>query len=435
MKKKLPITDIKLNPDNPRFIKDEKYKALVNSLQEFPEMADVREVVVNSDYMILGGNMRYRAMKEAGWKEIPVRVVDWSEEKQREFIIKDNSNFGEWDWDVMANKWDSEPLDEWGVDLPTNWNTGKIEEDEPPELSDEPAISKLGEVYKLGRHRLMCGDSTKVEDVERLMDGQKADMVFTDPPYNIDYQGGMNTHGQNKREGILNDEMSDAQFYEFLLEASKRLIENTNGAIYICMSSKELPNLKSAFERAGGHWQSFIIWVKNTFTLSRSDYQNQYEPILYGWPKDYTNHYFIDDRTQGNIMYQLSTFYDDKKDVTKIKVGNQNIEIKGKSEGVVVKSRVKKDIWEYPKPTNSKEHPTMKPLVLVGEAIKNSSLSDNIILDTFGGSGSTLIAAEQLDRVCYMMELDPKYCDVIRKRYHKFTTGSEDGWIQSTSKI
>lgn len=188
--KKLRPNQVKQNPHNPRIIKDNSFKKLVQSLKDFPEMADIRPVVVNMDSMILGGNMRYKAMLEAGWTEIPVIKVDLPEEKQREFIIKDNVSGGEWDWDLLANEWEQKKLNEWGIETPEDWDDGKeIIEDEAPEVGDEPPVSKLGEVYRLGRHRLMCGDSTKIEDAEKLMDGQKADMVFTDPPYGMNYSG------------------------------------------------------------------------------------------------------------------------------------------------------------------------------------------------------------------------------------------------------
>jgi DNA modification methylase len=395
---KLSVNKIKLNPDNPRFIKDDKYKSLVKSLQEFPEMADVREVVVNSDYMILGGNMRYRAMKEAGWKEIPVRVVDWSEEKQREFIIKDNSNFGEWDWDILANEWSEEDLENWGVDLPTNWNTGEVVEDEPPELSDEPAVSKLGEVYQLGRHRLMCGDSTKIEDVEKLMDGKKADMVFTDPPYGVSYAS-KNEFLNNQDKGnciqthIENDHMSLQDTENFIYECfvNLRLMLADKSSYYITAPQGcDLLMMMMMMQKAGLTLRHMLIWVKNNHVLGRTDYNYKHEPILFGWV-DTHNFY-------GNGKYKFST-------------------------------------WEIDKPHKSDLHPTMKPIELVANAIRNSSKDDDIVLDLFGGSGSTLIACEQTNRTCYMMELDEKYCDVMRKRYHKFTTGDEEGWIQSTPKI
>jgi DNA modification methylase len=207
-----------------------------------------------------------------------------------------------------------------------------------------------------------------------------------------------------------------------------------NGSYYVCMSSKELPQLKTAFEVAGGHWQSFIIWIKNHFTLSRNDYQNQYEPILYGWNKNITNHYFIDDRTQGNVWLELGNkaTYDGK--YTEMTIGGLKVRLEGKVNGQILKGKRKIDIWRYDKPTKNPDHPTMKPVSMVIEALINSSHKGQSVLDPFGGSGTTLIAAEQTNRVCYMSELDPKYCDVIRKRYAKFI-GQEDEWQTITKAL
>jgi len=280
----------------------------------------------------------------------------------------------------------------------------------------------------------MCGDSTKIEDVEKLMNGQKADMVFTDPPYNVDYQGSMNTHSKNEKSPILNDSMSSENFYAFLYDAIKNMMAYCKGSFYICMSSKELPNLKTAFENAGGHWQSFIIWVKNNFTLSRADYQQQYEPILYGWNAENKNHYFAGFRDVGNVWYETKNRikYEDGK--TTIRVGDIKIELEGKVQGKFLKRKSKTDIWEFDKPSKSEEHPTMKPVKLCGAAIKDASIDGGKVMDLFGGSGSTLIACEQLNRTCYMMEIDPKYCDVIRKRYAKFV-GKEDEWEKVSPKV
>ena len=225
-----------------------------------------------------------------------------------------------------------------------------------------------------------------------------------------------------KRKGIMNDKMSSEQFYAFLHAALSNMIRATDGALYVCMASSELVNLKRAFEDAGGHWQSFIVWVKNTFTLSRADYQNQYEPILYGWPKEKKNHYFKGTRNEGNVWEPIKralVAYDGE--YTTIKLEGCKIRIKGEVEGEIVDEQRTTDIWRENKPTKSDEHPTMKPIALVARALWNSSQRGEIVLDGFGGSGSTLIAAEQTGRKCYAMELDPKYVDVIVERWEKHT--------------
>lgn len=424
---------------NPRSIKEKDFKRLVKQIEH---LGEYKPLIITEDGTVLGGNMRLRAYTQLGWEKVWVSVVEAdTEEDKLRYALSDNDRAGFYNEDDLANFTGEFPEFEWGdfaVDLnePTTLDDlierfSDVIEDEPPELPETP-ISKPGEIYQVGPHRVMCGDATKPEDIAQLMQGKMASMVFTDPPYNIDYQGGMNAEGQNKREGIKNDKMTDSQFLAFLQDSISNSMAYNEGAFYICMSSKELPNLKRAFEEAGGHWQSFIIWVKNNFTLSRSDYQNQYEPILYGWNKNKKNHFFIDDRTQGNVWMDLSKrakFVDGKTEIT---IGGTKLIIDGKVTGRILKGKRKTDIWEYNKPTISEEHPTMKPIRLCAEAIKNSSTPGQIVLDTFGGSGSTLIAAEQTQRVCYMMELDPKYVDVIRQRYAKFI--DEDDWLSVTPK-
>jgi DNA modification methylase len=220
----------------------------------------------------------------------------------------------------------------------------------------------------MGPHRLLCGDATKAEDVARLMDGQLADMAWTDPPYNVDYTGAAGR--------IANDALGE-QFGAFLEAACRNLLEVTKGAAYVCMSSSELHTLQQAFLAAGGHWSTFIVWAKSGFTLGRSDYQRQYEPILYGW-RDVTDRYWCGARDQG-------------------------------------------DVWWFDKPSRNALHPTMKPVALVERAIRNSSKSRDIVLDLFAGGGSTLIACEKAGRKARLMELDPRYCDVIVRRWERFT--------------
>lgn len=300
-----------------------------------------------------------------------------------------------------------------------------------PELKDDivpeeaPAIAKLGDIYQLGRHKIMCGDSTK--DVGVLMGEEMADMTFCDPPYNVNYTGGMGTHEKNERKGIKNDNMTRDQFKQFLKDAMEPIVKYTKGGIYVCMASSELDSLRQAFEDAGGHWQSFIIWVKNNFTLSRADYQNTYEPILYGWNKDIVNHYFIEDRDIANVWEDLSkvkTEYDGED--TTISFQGFKVKIPGKVEqGKIIRKKQQVDIWRHDKPVKSELHPTQKPISLCMEAIRNSSKDGDIVLDTFLGSGSTLIACEKTGRTCYGCELDPHYVDIIIQRYKDYT-GRDD---------
>ena len=237
-------------------------------------------------------------------------------------------------------------------------------------------VAKLGDIWLLGEHRLVCGDSSDREAVQRMMTGYKAAMTFTDPPYNVNYGETMKDKLRNNSNKIANDNLGDA-FEPFLEKACKNMLDFTDGAVYICMSSSELHTLQKAFAAAGGHWSTFIIWAKNTFTIGRSDYQRQYEPILYGW-REGVSHYWCRDRDQG-------------------------------------------DVWQVDKPSSSPLHPTMKPLALIERALQNSSQTGDKVPDTFIGSGSTLIACERTGRICYGMELEPLYVDIARMRWEAFT--------------
>jgi DNA modification methylase len=250
-------------------------------------------------------------------------------------------------------------------------------EDEVPEPPEEP-VSRPGDLWVLGNHRVLCGDATVLADVERVLGGQLADMTFCDPPYNVDYANSPKDKLRGKHRPILNDNLGSG-FEAFLYDACVNILSVTKGAVYICMSSSELDTLQRAFRAAGGKWSTFVIWAKNTFTLGRADYQRQYEPILYGW-KDGADHYWCGARDQG-------------------------------------------DVWFFDKPVKNDLHPTMKPVALVERAIRNSSKSRDIVLDSFGGSGSTLIACEKAGRSARVIELDPKYVDVIIERWQAFSGG------------
>jgi len=412
---------------NPRKLSEKARADLIASIKEFSE---VEPVVINTDNKLIGGHQRVSIYADLQIEEIDVRVPsrNLNLEEEMRLNIRLNKNTGEWD-DSKLLEWDPELLEGVGFSKEelTDIFDGVNVEDKDFDLETELVKTsgtkiQYGEMYKLGEHTIMCGDATKEEDVKKLMGGVKANMVFTDPPYNVDYQGSMNSENQNKREGIKNDKMSTEQFYTFMDRAIKNLLDNTVGAFYICMSSKELASLKDVFEKNGGHWQSFIIWVKNTFTLSRSDWQNQYEPILYGWNGDLVNHYFAGMRDEGNVWENLQKMkpqYDGVE--TTIKIGGYHLKLKGQVEGKVCRKNDSVDIWHENKPTKSAEHPTMKPLKLCAKGIKASSLRGGIVLDTFLGSGSTLIAAQETGRICHGMELDPQYVQVIINRWEKLT--------------
>ena len=371
---KIAISKIKLNPNNPRLIKDDKFTKLVQSIKDFPEMLDIRPIVVNDDMIILGGNMRFKACKEAGLKEVPIiKASGLSEEKQREFLIKDNVSGGEWDWDMLANEWDDIELDKWGLDIPKEFLTElEAEEDDFDTTPPEVSITVLGDLYEIGEHRLLCGDSTQTDTFEKLMQGEFADMVVTDPPYNVAYEG-----KTKDALTIENDSMGNDDFYKFLYDFYSALTTavKKGGAIYVWHASSEIINFGKAMVDAGWLLKQQLIWVKNTMVMGRQDYQWKHEPCLYGW-----------------LAGDSHKWYSDRKQTTLI---------------------------EFNKPSRNGEHPTMKPIGLFAYQIGNSSKVGDIVIDAFGGSGTTMVACEQLKRKSRIIEFDPKYCDVIVKRMIK----------------
>ena len=382
MKQLIKLYKIKGNPNNPRIIKDVKFKKLVNSIKEFPEMLEKRPIVVDENYMVLGGNMRTKACKQAGLKEVWVDVAKgWSSEQKAEFIIKDNSGFGEWDWDMLANEWDVDKLNDWGLDLPPMFDEVlEAEEDDYTEPDNLKIDVILGDLIEIGEHRLLCGDSTDADQVAKLMNGEKADMVFTDPPYLMGFQGGMQTNENgnwtksfnSKHEDIKNDKMSKKDGADFLDSINSIIKIFNKGSFYICFYRLGLGGYFSSLERLGIKVRTLITWNKGNHTLSNSDYYSKCEHIFYGW-------------------IEKHNFYGDTDF----------------------------DIWEISRTQKNDLHPTMKPIPLCEKAINNSSKQKDLVLDLFLGSGSTMVAAHQLKRKCYGMELDPKYCQVIIDRMQK----------------
>jgi DNA modification methylase len=375
MIEKWKVSEVKANPNNPRIIKDDKFKKLVQSIKDFPEMLELRPIVVNNDGVVLGGNMRLKACKEAGLKEVPViKASELTEEQQKEFIIKDNVGFGEWDWEDLANNWDAKDLTDWGLDLPVSMEVElEAEEDEfdVPEGGIETDIV-LGDLFEIGEHRLLCGDSTQIDTFDKLLEGEFADMMITDPPYNVAYEG-----GTKDKLTIANDSMSNDDFYQFLYDfytASATKVKK-GGAIYVWHASSEVINFAKAMVDSGWLLKQQLIWVKNSMVMGRQDYQWKHEPCLYGW-LDGASHNWYSDRKQTTII-------------------------------------------EWDKPLRNGEHPTMKPIGLFGYQIKNSSQKGDIVLDAFGGSGTTMVACHELKRKAYLVEYDPKYCQVIIDRMIK----------------
>lgn len=429
----IPLKDITPNkgqipgvPKNPRLIRDDKFRLLKKSIQEDPEMLGLREILLypyQGKNIIIGGNMRYQALKDLGYTTAIVKFLpaSFTPEKLRAIVIKDNSGFGEWNWDDLANEWAAAELVDWGVDVP---ELDKIKTDEEAEEDDynpsddieKPAKSREGDIYALGRHRLICGDSTDPQIIDILCGSTVVDLILTDPPYNVDYSSkneALNAadKGNRVQKDIANDKMADGQFREFLtkaLNAADRHLK-PGGVFYIWHAGTEGYNFISAVRDTGWEFKQVLIWNKNNMVLGRQDYQWKHEPCLYGW-KPGAGHYFIDSRSQ------LTVYQNDE--------GKIDYDRLTKAEAIELLKKIGQlptDLIDEDKPLRSADHPTMKPLKLMGRCIKNSTRPGEVVLDSFGGSGSTLMAAEQLGRVCFTVELDPHYIDVIIKRWEEYT--------------
>lgn len=350
----MKLSEIRENVNNPRLIKDENFQKLVRSIQEFPEMLEARPIVVNPDMIVLGGNMRLKACKAAGLTEAPVYVASWEESKANAFIIKDNVGYGEWDWDILANEWDAVELEEWGLDVWTpeeEPTEGLTDPDDVPEVPEEPK-TKLGDLYILGEHRLLCGDSTKAEDVEKLMNGEQADCVWTDPPYGMNAVSKSGVLSKNYSGDILGDDTPEVARTAFPLWGAQ--VQFWFGANYYpeCLPSS-------------GCW---VVWDKNNGGSDQADAE-----------LCWTN-----------------------------------------QKGVV-------RIYKQASEKRNRVHPTQKPFELVEWCLSRWE-AGTLIADPFAGSGVAFIAAEKTGRKCYGMELDPKYCDVIVKRWEDFTGKKAELW-------
>ena len=372
---------------NARTHSDSQVAQIAASIAEF---GFTNPILAGSDGVIVAGHGRLAAAQKLGIAIVPVVILDHLTPTQRRaLVIADNriaENAG-WDeamlqveladlqgddFDLSLTGFDADAL----ADLLAGEETtsdGQTDEDSVPNAG--PSITRPGDVWLCGNHRVICGDSTDAGIYDALMDGEIADMVFTDPPYNVDYANTAKDKMRGTDRPILNDNLG-AGFHDFLLAALTPTLAHCRGGIYVAMSSSELDVLQSAFRTAGGKWSTFIIWAKHTFTLGHADYQRQFEPILYGWPADGTRHW-CGARDQG-------------------------------------------DVWNIKKPHKNDLHPTMKPVELVERAVRNSSRPGDIVLDSFGGSGTTMIASEKSDRKARLIELDPKYVDVIVRRWQDY---------------
>jgi len=363
------IKDLKPWPKNPRKSTPAQEANLKQSLEKF---GVVEPIIFNKKTgYIVGGHFRVRELKKMGVESVPCVIVDLSEADEKELNIRLNANTGEWDWESLSD-W-SEPLEEWGLDFPADWG-GKLEAKEDdyeiPETIETDIM--LGDLFEIGEHRLLCGDTRNTNELAILMNSQFADMVLTDPPYNVDYTG--KTKDTLKIQG---DKKKDPDFYQFLYDFYTALGSYTKsgGSWYVWHADSEGANFRKAMSDAGIMVKQCLIWVKSSKVMGRQDYQWKHEPCLYGW-KEGAAHGWYSDRKQTTVL-------------------------------------------EFDRPNRNAEHPTMKPIPLFAYQIGNSSKQGDIVADGFLGSGTTMVACEQLNRKCYGMEIDPKYCQVIIDRMKK----------------
>lgn len=391
--------------ENPRDLTGDGFAKAKQSIKDFPEMLEVRTLVAvkhEDRFVVIGGNQRLRAMRDLDYDTAPVMVVDWTVGKINEFIIKDNIEYGVWNFDLLANEWDSNLLVDWGMNLPVEFGDvdditeGLTDENEVPEILPNPK-SKIGDVWICGNHRVMCGDSTSIDAVERLMDGQKADMVFTDPPYGMSYGGGRaaGEHALDKKTGgvkikahgmIMNDDLQGDDLLQLVKDAlgSAIAFSKEGAAAYTCFTWRTYAEFQNALLEAGLAVKNCIVWDKKSIGLGNSHYRPQHEFIFYSGGQWYG------DKSESDVWYM--------------------------SRGA----------------TGQYVHPTQKPVELIERALENSSKKGDVVIDVFGGSDSTLIACEKTNRQARLMELDPKYCDVIVKRWQDFT--GKDAILESTQQ-
>lgn len=429
------LRDAVYNPRKDLKPGDVEYERLKKSLVEF----DYVDPIVWNERSgnVVGGHQRLKIMREMGVTQIDVSVVDLDDTSEKALNLALNKTGG--DWDLPKLKDLLEELDTGSFDIEM---TGFGEDDLANLMSqfraDDEVVeddfdagqeaesigdpeSDAGSVWRLGRHRLMCGSATSDDDMRLLMDGHMADMVFTDPPYNVDYVG------KTKRAlKIQNDRMEDDGFYSFLFDAYACMLEfsKPGAAIYVCHADSEGVNFRGALQASGWLLKQCIIWVKSVLVMGRQDHHWKHEPILYGW-KPGGAHRWYGGRKQTTVIDNATVLSADQQSdgvVLTLSNGSRNVVLKVPSYEVVhAGPDSESTIWRVPKPLRNGDHPTMKPILLCDKAIKNSSREGDIVLDPFGGSGSTLMACEQSGRLCYMMELDPVYVDVIVRRWEKFT--------------
>ena len=435
--KEIAIKDLQRNtgqiagvPKNPRLIKDNNFNKLKASIQQDPEMLELREIIAyehEGKFICIGGNMRFEALKALGYTSAKCKVISECDTEQlKRIILKDNSAYGEWDFDELANEWDSALLNACAIDIPTIDEPKLEEEAEEDNFDVDEAMKeekettcKAGDIWQLGNHRLFCGDCTQMERVLHFMQGRHADLIVTDPPYNVNYQEKSRQIERYKKQGtqtrsdeqnkIENDHMSEPQFREFLSKAYTVMEEvcKPGGAVYIWHSMQFMQAFRDAAPKSFA-WHDTLIWRKHHFCLTRKDYQLIYEPCLY-YTKEGRGHYFCPKRNLADVI-ETSEALDIEK-ATKEELKNLLTKI----------LQLPTTVIDCEQPMKAKDHPTMKPVKLFGQQILNSSRVGEIVFDPFGGSGTTIVACEQLKRSAYVCELSPVYCDVIIQRWETLT--------------
>lgn len=399
------------------------------------EMGFLSPCLIDKELNVIAGHGRIMAAKEIGLEKVPcVFIEGLTEEQRKAYILADNrlTELGEWDMDMvqqeLADLADADfdiSITGFDTDLRFDDSMAQITDDgwTEAEVHAEEPRSRIGDIYQLGNHRLMCGDSTDQGMVAALMDGAKADLLVTDPPYNIGLGGEksgaaqsmdeMSTRRKRQKDGafLLNDNLGDQEFVEFLTKAMTNAKDalREGGAFYVWYATRTTEQFLEGMRKAGLEVKQILIWVKNHFTLGRQDYQWQHEPCLYGW-KEGAAHYFLDSRKQSTVIE------DQLPDLSRMKKADMEALLRE-----IYRAEVQTDVIREAKPNISELHPTMKPLKLIARQIRNSSQPGETVLDLFGGSGTTLIACEQMDRKCCMMEYDPHYADVIVDRWEKMT--------------
>ena len=414
-------------PKNPRFIRDPKFRLLVKSIEDDPEMMDLRELIVydttdERGFVIVGGNMRYEALRKLKYKTAPCKILDndFPMDKLRRIVLKDNSSFGETNFDDLLSEWDIEEINAAGIDIP---DIAEPEEDE--EAKDDcydvagntpkKATSRTGDIYQLGDHLLICGDSTDNRYLDALMGDDTADLLMTDPPYNVDYASKNDSlnkagKGNHVQTDIVSGKMSDRQFSEFLISAFRNADSSMKpgASFYVWFADNKFTIVWNSAKVCRWNVSQQLIWNKNNLVLGRLDYQKKHEPCLYGW-KEGAAHYFVSKRNLTTVLERL-------KDLDSMsKKEMQDILTQ------LLSGDIPATVIDCDKPAKNPDHPTMKPVPLIGKLISNSSRRGDIVLDIFGGSGTTLIACEQLGRKCRMVEFEPIYVDVIIKRWEEMT--------------